>query len=421
MLKNTFILFLFCTLTSVAQQTKTALFLGNSYTYVNNLPLLVKSIATSKGDTFTFDQNTPGGHSLQGHASNPTSLAKIKSQNWDYVILQDQSQRPAFDSAYVATNVFPYASALADSIRSNSSCTIPLYFMTWGRKNGDQQNCAAFPPVCTYLGMQNRLRASYIEMAQQNNAEVSPVGVSWKTVRAADTLLNLYSGDGSHPNMNGSYLAACTFYASMFHKSPVGAWRPSGIDSTTAYFLQFHANNTVFDSLNVWQIDTLYPIPSVTFTIVAGSGNNCTVYFDATNTQHADSIYWDFNDGGFASGFQPSHTFTTPGPHSATLELWHGCDAIIYNEPLGALCNISIKENESRFAVYPNPAQTVLKIESANGNAQISFSILTLNGQSVVSSVARDGKIDVHFLENGIYILRLEENGAISYLKFIKN
>ena len=50
--------------------------------------------------------------------------------------------------------------------------------MTWGRKNGDASNCSAYPPICTYEGMQQRLRESYMEMASANQGRVSPVGMA---------------------------------------------------------------------------------------------------------------------------------------------------------------------------------------------------------------------------------------------------
>ena len=118
-------------------QTKSALFLGNSYTYFNNLPKLVADIASSNGDSLINDSNAPGGYTLQGHSTNATSLSKIKSRQWDYVILQDQSQKPSLSPAYVQANVFPYAEKLVDSIEVNDSCTTPLFYMTWGRENGD--------------------------------------------------------------------------------------------------------------------------------------------------------------------------------------------------------------------------------------------------------------------------------------------
>ena len=91
--------------------------------------------------------------------------------------------------------------------------------MTWGRENGDSQNCASYPPICTYEGMQDRLTESYTEMAQNNESLLAPIGIAWKDIREQHPEINLYSSDGSHPSIQGSYLAACVFYAILFDDS----------------------------------------------------------------------------------------------------------------------------------------------------------------------------------------------------------
>ena len=176
-MKRIFFVVVFIPIFVFAQQTKEVLFLGNSYTYVNDLPNMVKQIALSFGDTLNYDQNTPGGATLQMHSTNTQTLSKISQQQWDNVIIQCQSQEPSFSPSQVSNDVFPYAQILIDSIESNSICTEPMFFMTWGRKYGDQQNCQFYPPICTYIGMQQRLRESYLDMTFNHNATCSPVGI----------------------------------------------------------------------------------------------------------------------------------------------------------------------------------------------------------------------------------------------------
>ncbi len=180
-----------CISPAFSQQTKEVLFIGNSYTYGNNLPDLVKQIALSFGDTLIHDSSTPGGASFNVHSVNNQTLSKIAQQQWDYVVLQAQSQEPSFPPSQVASATYPYAAILVDSIVSHFSCTEPLFFMTWGSKYGDQQNCQFYPPLCTYSGMQQRLKESYLEMTINNNASCAPVGMAWKASIAMDSTLNL--------------------------------------------------------------------------------------------------------------------------------------------------------------------------------------------------------------------------------------
>ena len=191
----------FCMCNSFAQ-TKNVLFLGNSYTGVNNLPLLTYNLALSLGDTINYDSNIPGGYTYEGHSTNTTSLSKVAQGDWDFVILQEQSQKPSFPPSQVATEVYPYAQILVDSVKSANACAEPLFYMTWGRKNGDASNCGFYPPLCTYDGMQARLRESYMEMSINNDCSVSPVGAAWKYVRDNYQTIELYSADESHPSIN---------------------------------------------------------------------------------------------------------------------------------------------------------------------------------------------------------------------------
>ena len=313
-MKNKYLLIcllsLFSIQSSFAQQRKEVLFIGNSYTYYNNLPDLVKQIALSFGDSLIYDSSTPGGSNFNSHTTNTQTLSKINQQQWDYVVLQSQSQEPSFSPAQVANDTYPYAEILVDSIYANSSCTEPLFFMTWGRKYGDQQNCAAYPPICTYLGMQQRLRESYLEMAFNDSASCAPVGMAWKKSIAIDSTLNLYSSDNSHPSIYGSYLAACTFYASIFKKSAVGSsYWPNAIDSLTAYSLQQIGSSTVLDSLSVWNIF------NADFSFIQTNDSiSCT-----NLSSNYESLIWDFGDGTSSFNEHPTHVYGNSGVYTITL------------------------------------------------------------------------------------------------------
>lgn len=238
-------------------QTKSALFLGNSYTSVNNLPSLVNQLANSVQDTLIFDSNTPGGHRLMQHASNVTSISKIYSRDWDYVILQAQSQEPSWSLNQVSTEVFPYAKILCDTIRDNNSCTEPLFYMTWGRENGDAANCAFLPYLCTYEGMDSGLFANYTSMGIQNQAAVSPVGAVWNYLRA-NTAIDLYSADESHPSFAGSYAAAVTFYVMIFEKDPRLISLDLSLNNTDATAIRNAVYEVVYQNIENWNNDQYF-------------------------------------------------------------------------------------------------------------------------------------------------------------------
>lgn len=199
--------------------TTRVLFLGNSYTFYNDLPQQVAALAGSLDHHVEIGQNTPGGYSLQGHLSNATSLNLIEQGNWDFVVLQEQSQKPAFPLPQVEADFYPSAAGLVDLIREANPCAIPLFYMTWGRENGDASNCEAWPPVCTYEGMQDLLTERYLAATADNEAACAPVGVVWREIFTS-TGIDLYASDGSHPSAAGSYLAASTIFTAIFAEDP---------------------------------------------------------------------------------------------------------------------------------------------------------------------------------------------------------
>ena len=124
---------------------------------------------------------------------------------------------------------------LVNAIRAKDPCTIPVFYQTWGRLNGDSQFCGQLPEVCTYAGMQDRLTDSYSTFASTNQpASVAPVGEAFRDF--SESRQSLYSGDGSHPSREGSYLAACTMLQTIWGVSCVGnSYKPvSGADNLQA-------------------------------------------------------------------------------------------------------------------------------------------------------------------------------------------
>jgi hypothetical protein len=315
---STIFISILLSLTAGAQDSVSVLFIGNSYTYVNDLPNLLTQIASSLGDVVYQDSHTPGGTTFQNHAGNPAAYAKINSEPWDYVVLQGQSQEPSFSDSQVDAETLPYAVQLADSVYANRFCSEVLFYMTWGRENGDPQ----WGPISTFEGMNMRLRNAYLRMSDSVQGSVAPVGVAWKYVRDNYPTIGLYAGDGSHPSLEGSYLAACTFYASVFRKSPIGAPFISTLDPTTAGILQAAASLNVLDSLDQWNLRPPSEHTQAEF-ISSGSAN----VIDFTNLSTKATTYdWDFGDGMTSTDEHPSYVYTALGNYTVTLIAGSPCD-----------------------------------------------------------------------------------------------
>lgn len=287
------------------------LFLGNSYTGVNNLPQLVHDVALSAGDTLIFDSYTPGGYQFIDHSNDAISQNKIMTGGWDYVVIQGQSQEPI-----TSNNEFNSGgSALYTKIKQYNPCAVTMPYMTWGRKNGDASNCAAFPVMCTYQGMDTTIRSRYLAFTQFINSEVSPVSVVWNYLRQNYPNIELYQTDGSHPSLEGSYAAACCFYAMLFKKDPTLITFNFGLNATNASIIRNAAKTQVFDKLQLWDFKKL-PVANIQYEI--GSGVN-EFLFQSIDLGVRQTCLWNFGDGDTSTKAYAPHTYSTNGTYTVTL------------------------------------------------------------------------------------------------------
>ena len=240
------------------QSTKDVLFIGNSYTYYNNLPNLIKEMAQLNGNDLFHESHTPGASNFSQHASNSNVLSLLNSQEWDIVVLQEQSVRPALPPLEVETQVYPYAEQLCSNIELLNESATPMFYMTWGRENGLQSYCNYYSPFCTYEGMQQRLIESYNYMAEVNNAELAPVGVIWQAFRELNPEINLYTSDESHPSIAGSYLASVVFYCLIFQDIPENIYYPQGLNNINTEDIFNFVTNAMQPLINQMICDDIY-------------------------------------------------------------------------------------------------------------------------------------------------------------------
>jgi hypothetical protein len=208
------------------------LFVGNSYTFYNDLPRLVAALLQTTGRKVEIGEYLAGSRTLMNHwnenlgvpsdpkhnspakeeAARKGGFDKLLAQGpWDYVVLQGHS-RDALDGE--PWEFRKYAGLFAEKIRKASPETKVLFYMTWARQDQPQEQ-----PIIT---------KAYLEVAKANAAAAAPVGEAWKDSLAARPDLVLHITDKKHPTAAGSYLAGCVFYATITGQSPVGL--PAKID-----------------------------------------------------------------------------------------------------------------------------------------------------------------------------------------------
>jgi hypothetical protein len=212
------------------------LFIGNSYTFVNDLPAQVARLANSAATVEALQPGlvAEGGASLKRHWETGKALEAIKAVHWDYVVLQEQSTLAPAQSINGVPQIgdpatfYEYARRFDAEIKKAGARTV--FFLTWAPRNAPQN--------------QAPLTKAYTQIAGELGALLAPVGIAWQNALQQDSSLVLHQDDLSHPNSAGSYLAACVFYSLFYSRSPEGLPAPN-LGKTAPAFLQRVAWQTV--------------------------------------------------------------------------------------------------------------------------------------------------------------------------------
>jgi hypothetical protein len=220
------------------------LFVGDSYTYVNDLPTTFANLAWSAGERVDTQTLANGGETLAGHVADAATASTIDAQTWNTVVLQDQSENPA-SAAYRQSEMYPAATQLVALIRHAGAQ--PLLFLTWGHQSGWPQD-----GLPTYATMQAAVDQGYVGLGAELDVPIAPVGAAWQTVVSAHASPELWQGDGVHPTTAGTYLAACVFFATIFGRSPVGLSYVDGLPESEAAMLQRVAATTALTDHAHW-------------------------------------------------------------------------------------------------------------------------------------------------------------------------
>lgn len=190
------------------------LFIGNSYTA--QCSKTISGLFKSESPDWSLSFHTSGGKDLAFHLADPQVTKKINSQKWDFIVLQEQSQKSGLGGKF-SQSFHESVAYFSNTIRKAGA--IPSLYLTWGRKNGDKRNSGVYP---TYEAMQKKISSAYLLAGEKNNARILPVGFAYTEVKKKNQELfeKLYRNDGSHPAAHGAYLVSCVFWGGLTGKDP---------------------------------------------------------------------------------------------------------------------------------------------------------------------------------------------------------
>ena len=173
------------------------LFVGNSFTGRNNLPALLAQLVAAGGKgLLDYELVSAGGASLRMHLNKGEAAEHLKHASWDYVVLQEQSTLPVKNAERMGENIRDF-----DVLIKEAGARTELY-MTWARQDAP--------------AAQQVISSIYAQIGRELKAAVVPAGLAWQQCLQERREIVLHDKDKSHPTLAGTYLAACSFYATLF-------------------------------------------------------------------------------------------------------------------------------------------------------------------------------------------------------------
>ncbi|ESU26266.1 hypothetical protein FLJC2902T_27460 [Flavobacterium limnosediminis JC2902] len=398
-----FVLVLFTAIGFAQNPQKNILFVGNSITYFNDMPILFRDIANNKGKNVVTQMHTIGGAGFVDHVTNNNLYDLFRNTVWDAVVLQPGSGESAGASWPVNTTIVR-GQKLLDSIKRYSPCAkVFLYEIPYGVPSSTTYG--------TYQTVQTQIKDSITKMADNLHLPFVPTGESARMHYTAQQDLLLHgSYNDIHPNLNGSYLIASTMFTAIFQEPVTGATAYGGIPQARAEYFHGIADQVVLPNKPQWRINT-YNLHSDFNSIVNGNSVNFT-----NTSANYTALLWDFGDGTTSAEQNPTHAYASGGIKTIRLKaIRNNCEEIIVKQiDLGILSTNGFEKN--RVRLYPNPAQSVLNFES---DSPTSVKIISSLGQVIFQATEQKNnwQLNVSGLQNGIYFIVTESQPVYKFIK----
>jgi hypothetical protein len=377
-----------------AQDTTKVLFIGNSFTSQNNLPLLFTQLAQGAGNKVVVASHMPGGMSVgdisQGtsaHMNNPLVYALIRSNDWDYIVLQDNQGR--FCLGY---GQFPASSLvieghlkIRDSLLYYHPCAHMIWYAGFGPKNG-------YPLYGNSgIALIDSIYRNYQFLRDTAHQIIAPIGPAFEKIILSYPSVNLWGSDDTHSSLNGSYLIANIIYSTIFKSSPISSSYNPGLSHNVDSLLKNTGYQTVYDSVNHTGLSTITPQ-------INQIGNSLYV----SGFQDCD---WYFNNNPYLTN-NCTPAINQSGQYFAIVSDNNGCNFRTFSEDyyLTGLDETSTDRN-AQITIYPNPATITLKMEgiSSKGIA----TIYNFSGKLIFTQQLPSRQIDISNLEKGLYFIKL--------------
>lgn len=185
------------------QKELKVLFVGNSYTYGNNLAHIVSILSEGTNTKLHTRKSVIGGANLGEHWNGERELNTreiIRDGGFDIVVLQDFS----LSAIETPDSLLKYVKLFSEYIDQHEAET--YLYNTWAREKVPQ--------------MQEEINEIYTMAARENNIQRVPVGSAWELAMDIRPTIDLHTADGSHATPLGTLLTACVFVRAICGELP---------------------------------------------------------------------------------------------------------------------------------------------------------------------------------------------------------
>lgn len=193
------------------------LFVGNSLTYVHDVPEKVAKLGASVGEQVEVTTVAYPNFSLTDHWERGAAARAIETGAFDVVVLQQGPSAAIENRPQLNREAYRFAKL----IRKHGGR--PALYMVW-------------PSVARSQDW-NGVIASYTGAAKGAKALLFPVGTAWRGALKHEPSLGLYGPDGFHPADIGSTLAALVIASKLLNRPPA-AFTLEGVSQETATALK---------------------------------------------------------------------------------------------------------------------------------------------------------------------------------------
>lgn len=406
---------------SEINETKKILFIGNSATYYNKMPKMVKGLAIAAGKDIEITTITHSGYKLSEFAAEDgpylsTITSTLAENTFDYVIMQDHRE-VMIENPTSTEEAFLILKDLIDK----NGAEIILY-ETQADSEGRTFKINGSSVFLDHSMMQYYLTKNYFYLGNKYNVEVSAAGPNYTRCTEMFPEINLYNKDKLHPSVEGSYLAACTIYESIFNESAFN----NGFLPNSEYDVDnLLEEMSVDDAIKIQKLcDVRVDLINYNMTMqkttnstletiyTVSEGNDC-LYNNTAEITYSNNIeYYSLNDDVIAINRKT-------GAYTA-IKVGEAMVMAISDDGVMSMCNITVKQSSTSLKIKKTSIVTLLKGETYTYELIVSpkdstDSISWSTDYPAVATVDENGTVTAHkagvanitaTTENGLSVTR---------------